>query len=129
MTQVLAMTVRAALRALRRNKLRSALTMLGIVIGVAAVIAMVAIGQGADAEVQRQIRSLGTNMLVLVPGATTSAGVRSGWGGVSTLTAADGRTIANEVPEIAEVAWVKRKITQVVQGERNWSTLVQGASP
>jgi putative ABC transport system permease protein len=129
MRAVLRMAVRAALRALRRNKLRSALTMLGIVIGVGAVIAMVSIGQGADAEVQRQIRSLGTNMLVLVPGATTSAGVRSGWGGVSTLTAADARAIASEVPEVAEVAWIKRKIAQVVAAERNWSTLVQGAPP
>ena len=70
------MTLRAALRALRRNKMRSALTMLGIIIGVAAVIAMVSIGQGADAAVQQQIRSLGTNLLMVVPGATTAAGVR-----------------------------------------------------
>ena len=83
------MTMRTALRALRRNKLRSALTMLGIIIGVAAVIAMVSIGQGANAAVQQQILSLGNNMLMVVPGATTSAGVRSGWGGVSTLTVND----------------------------------------
>ena len=129
MTAVLRMTVRVALRALRRNKLRSALTMLGIVIGVGAVIAMVSIGTGADAEVQRQIRSLGTNMLVVVPGATTSAGVRSGWGGASTLTAGDARAIASECPDVVEVAWAKRRIAQVIQGERNWSTLVQGVTP
>ncbi|HVO23700.1 MAG TPA: ABC transporter permease, partial [Candidatus Margulisiibacteriota bacterium] len=84
--KLLRMTMRTALRALRRNKLRSALTMLGIIIGVAAVITMVSIGQGADAAVQKQILSLGTNLLMVIPGATTSSGVRSGWGGVSNLT-------------------------------------------
>ena len=73
MMKLVQMTLVTALRALRRNKLRSALTMLGIVIGVAAVIAMVAIGQGADAAVQQQIRNLGTNLLMIIPGATTAA--------------------------------------------------------
>jgi putative ABC transport system permease protein len=127
--KVLGMTARTALRALRRNKMRSALTMLGIVIGVAAVIAMVSIGRGADAAVQAQIRSLGTNLLMIVPGATTAAGVRSGWGGVSTLTLRDADAIRNECPAVAEVAWIKRQIGQVVHGERNWSTSIQGASP
>ena len=90
--KLLRMTLRTALRALRRNKMRSALTMLGIIIGVAAVITMVSIGQGADAAVQKQIMSLGTNLLMIIPGATTSAGVRSGWGGVSTLTVASARS-------------------------------------
>src|SRR5574338_399427 len=103
---------RIAFRALARNKLRSALTMLGIVIGVAAVIAMVSIGEGADSAVQRQIQALGRNVLMVVPGATTSAGVRSGWGGVSTLTAQDGRAIAEECPSVAAIAWVKRQIVQ-----------------
>ena len=75
---VLGMTMVTALRALRRNKLRSALTMLGIIIGVAAVITMVSIGRGADAAVQQQIRSLGNNLVMIVPGATTANGVRSG---------------------------------------------------
>ena len=75
------MTARTALRALRRNKLRSALTMLGVVIGVGAVIVMVSIGQGASEAVRAQIQSLGTNLMIVVPGATTSAGVRSGAGG------------------------------------------------
>ena len=88
--KLLQMTLRAALRALRRNKMRSALTMLGIVIGVAAVIATVSIGQGADAAVQEQIRSLGTNLLMVVPGATTASGVRSGWGGIVGRPARDG---------------------------------------
>ena len=76
---ILWMTFMTALRALRRNKLRSALTMLGIIIGVAAVITMVSIGRGADAAVQQQIQSLGNNLLMVVPGATTANGVRSGW--------------------------------------------------
>jgi putative ABC transport system permease protein len=128
MTQLLGMTVRAALRALRRNKLRSALTMLGIVIGVGAVIAMVSIGRGADAAVQRQIQSLGTNLLMVIPGATTSAGVRSGWGGVSTLTRADAEAIAAECRAVAKVSWMKRQIVQVIYAERNWSTMAQGAT-
>src|SRR5262249_12384706 len=97
------MTMRTALRALRRNKLRSALTMLGIIIGVAAVITMVSIGQGADAAVQKQILSLGNNMLMVIPGATTSSGVRSGWGGVSTLTAHDAGAIKKDCPSVGEV--------------------------
>jgi len=129
MTQILQMTVRVAMRALRRNKLRSALTMLGIVIGVAAVITMVSIGEGADAAVQRQIQALGRNVLMVVPGATTSAGVRSGWGGVSTLTVQDARAIAEECPSVAAVSWVKRQIVQVVYAEKNWSTQAQGTPP
>jgi putative ABC transport system permease protein len=123
------MTLRAALRALRRNKLRSGLTTLGIVIGVAAVIAMVSIGRGANVAVQQQIASLGTNLLMIVPGATTAGGVRSGWGGVSTLTVGDAERIAREVPSVSGVSWFKRQVAQVVYGEKNWSTSVQGASP
>jgi putative ABC transport system permease protein len=123
------MTVRTALRALRRNKLRSALTMLGVVIGVAAVIVMVSIGQGATAAVEAQIKSLGTNMLIVFPGATTANGVRSGWGGASTLTVADANAIEAEVSGLAGVAWIKRDVAQVVNGELNWSTSVQGVSP
>ena len=100
--RLLAMTARTALRALRRNKLRSALTMLGIVIGVAAVIVMVSIGQGASQAVREQIQSLGTNLLMVVPGATTSAGVRSGSGGVSTLTLQDAKAIATECSAVVE---------------------------
>jgi len=124
-----AMTLRTALRALRRNKLRSALTMLGVVIGVAAVIVMVSIGQGASSAVESQIRSLGTNLLMVIPGATTSGGVRSGWGGASTLTVADAQAIAAECPAVSGVAWIKREVAQVVNGELNWSTGIQGTSP
>jgi putative ABC transport system permease protein len=127
--RLFAMTARTALRALRRNKLRSALTMLGVVIGVGAVIVMVSIGQGASQAVREQIQSLGTNLLMVVPGATTSAGVRSGSGGVSTLTLQDAKAIASECSAVANVAWMKRQIAQVIQGELNWSTQIQGVSP
>jgi ABC-type antimicrobial peptide transport system permease subunit len=127
--KLLRMTLRAALRSLRRNKMRAALTMLGVIIGVGAVIAMVSIGQGANAAVQEQIRSLGTDLLMVVPGATTSAGVRSGWGGVSTLTADDARAIKRDCPAIAEVTHFRREVAQVTYGNQNWSTLIQGATP
>ena len=125
----LRMTMRTALRALRRNKLRSILTMLGIIIGVAAVITMVSIGQGADAAVQKQILSLGTNLLMIIPGATTSSGVRSGWGGVSTLNTADAVAVKRECPAVADVTYFKRQVVQVIYGDQNWSTAAQGATP
>ncbi len=127
--KLLRMTLRAALRALRRNKLRSALTMLGIIIGVAAVIAMVSVGQGANVAVQRQIESLGTNLLMVVPGATTAGGVRSGWGGVSTLTLQDAEAIQRECPSVGNVTYFRRQGVQVVYGNRNWSTIAQGTTP
>jgi putative ABC transport system permease protein len=127
--KLLRMTLRTALRALRRNKLRSVLTMLGIIIGVAAVITMVSIGQGADALVQQQIQSLGTNLLMVIPGATTSGGVRSGWGGVSTLTTADAQAIKKDCPAVADVTYFRRQVVQVIYGEQNWSTAAQGSTP
>jgi ABC-type antimicrobial peptide transport system permease subunit len=127
--KLLRMTAIAALRALRRNPLRSTLTTLGIVIGVAAVIAMVSIGRGADAAVQTQIQSLGTNLLMVVPGATTAAGVRSGWGGASTLTVADAEALRGTVPALAAVSYFRRQIAQVVAADTNWSTAIQGAPP
>ena len=123
------MTMRAALRALRRNKLRSALTTLGIVIGVAAVIAMVSIGRGANVAVQQQIASLGTNLLMVIPGATTSGGVRSGWGGMSTLSVSDATTLRAEASAVAEVTWFKRQVGQAVYRDTNWSTSIQGVTP
>ena len=122
------MTVRAALRALHRNKMQSALTTLGIVIGVAAVIAMVSIGRGANVAVQQQIASLGTNLLMVIPGATTSGGARSGWGGMSTLTVRDGEAIRSDATAVEDVTWFKRSIAQVVYGDANWSTSVQGTT-
>ncbi len=110
------MTLLTAWRALRRNLTRSLLTMLGVVIGVAAVIAMVSVGQGADASVQAQIASLGTNIVMVIPGATTAGGVRSGWGGASTLTVADAKAIEKECPSVAAVTYVKREYSAV----RDW---------
>jgi putative ABC transport system permease protein len=127
--RLFAMTLRTALRALRRNKLRSSLTMLGVVIGVGAVIVMVSIGQGASEAVRTQIEALGTNLLMVVPGATTKAGVRSGSGGVTTLTVQDARAIDEECDAISGTTWIKRQIAQVIQGELNWSTSIQGVSP
>ncbi|HSP98086.1 MAG TPA: ABC transporter permease [Candidatus Dormibacteraeota bacterium] len=127
--KLLRMTAIAALRALRRNPLRSTLTTLGIVIGVAAVIAMVSIGRGADAAVQTQMQSLGTNLLMVMPGATTAAGVRSGWGGASTLTVGDAEALRAAVPSLAAVTYFRREIGQVVAGDKNWSTAIQGAPP
>jgi putative ABC transport system permease protein len=127
--KLLRMTLSAALRALRRNKLRSVLTMLGIIIGVAAVIAMVSVGQGANLAVQQQIESLGTNLLMIVPGATTASGVRSGWGGVSTLTLQDAEAIKRECPSVGIVTYFRRQGVQVVYGNKNWATTAQGTTP
>jgi putative ABC transport system permease protein len=123
------MTVRTALGALARNLTRSALTALGVVIGVAALIAMVSVGQGADAAVRRQLASLGTNVVMVFPGATTTGGVRSGSGAANTLTVADGQAIEKECPSVAAVTWVKRDVAQVTYGNQNWSTALQGSAP
>jgi putative ABC transport system permease protein len=123
------MTFLTAWRALGRNPMRSVLTMLGVVIGVGAVIAMVSIGQGADASVQAQIASMGTNIVMVAPGATTAGGVRSGWGGVSTLTVADAKAIQKDCPSVADVTWIRREIAQVAYGNLNWSTAIQGSPP
>ena len=123
------MTFRIALRALSRNKLRSFLTMLGIIIGVGAVIAMVAIGEGAKATIRSQIASLGTNVLIILPGTITQGGVRWGAGGVSTLTEGDAKAIMNEIPAVAFASPVLRRNEQVVAGNLNWGTLVHGIAP
>jgi putative ABC transport system permease protein len=122
------MTLRTAGRELRRHPLRSALTMLGVVIGVAAVIAMVSISQGADARLQAQIASLGTNAIMVIPGATTTGGVRAGYGTANTLTVSDARALEREVPQLSAVTWIRRDIAQVAYGNRNWATAVQGSS-
>ncbi|MBI4490194.1 MAG: ABC transporter permease [Deltaproteobacteria bacterium] len=123
------MTVRIALRALGRNKLRSFLTMLGIIIGVGAVIAMVAIGEGAKALVRAQIASLGTNVMVILPGASTPGGVRTGFGGVRTLVDSDARAIMAEAPAVAFASPSLRRTEQVIAGNQNWATLIQGVAP
>jgi putative ABC transport system permease protein len=123
------MTFRIALRALARNKLRSFLTMLGIIIGVGAVIAMVAIGEGAKATIRSQIASLGTNVLIILPGTTTQGGVRIGFGSRNTLTEGDARSIREEIPSVAFVSPILRRGEQVVAGNLNWGTLTQGVAP
>jgi putative ABC transport system permease protein len=123
------MTFRIALRALARNKLRAFLTMLGIIIGVGAVIAMVAIGEGAKATNRAQIASLGTNVLVILPGSANQGGVRFGSGAVRTLVDADAKAIARELPAVAFTSPLVRRQEQVIAGNLNWATLVQGVAP
>ncbi len=125
---VFLMTLRVAFRSLQRNTLRSTLTMLGIVFGVAAVIAMVAISQGANAFIQDRIQSLGTNIVVVRPGSTVVRGARSGDGSAASLTVSDARAIARECPSVAAVTYIKRRKMQVVAGRENWSTDVQGVN-
>ena len=125
----LSMILFASLQALARNKLRSALTMLGVFIGVAALIAMVAVGDGASAAVQKQLESLGTNMVVVQPGATTAGGIRAGAGSASTLTVTDADTILHSDPAVLRVGYLTRQAGQVVYGNQNWSTNIQGVSP
>ncbi|MFZ0247106.1 MAG: ABC transporter permease, partial [Candidatus Binatus sp.] len=122
------MAVVAAGRAIKRNKLRAALTMLGIFIGVAAVITMVAVGDGAKSSVEAQINSLGTNLLIVLPGATTANGVRAGLGSNSTLTVGDAQAIAHGGGPVALVTYMDRQLAQVVSGNRNWSTNIQGTT-
>jgi putative ABC transport system permease protein len=114
---------------LARNKLRSFLTMLGIIIGVGAVIAMVAIGEGAKQRVQDQIASLGTNVLVVLPGTLTLGGARTGSGGVQTLVDSDAKAIMREIPIVSAASPVLRSGQQVIAGDQNWSTSVQGVAP
>src|SRR5579875_588319 len=123
------MVLRVAGRALARNKMRSVLTMLGIFIGVAALIAMVAVGQGANEAVEEQIASLGTNLLIVLPGAVTSNGVRAGFGSSSTLTVEDADAIAKRDSAVASVSYLDRQLAQVTYGNQNWTTNVQGVTP
>jgi putative ABC transport system permease protein len=118
-----------AVRALRVNKMRALLTMLGIIIGIASVIAMVAIGAGASKMISDQIASIGSNLLLVIPGSTTSGGLRSGSGGTPTLTYDDARAIKTECPSVANVAPTVRGSAQVVFGNQNWSTIVMGVTP
>src|SRR5437016_8928709 len=126
----LLMIIRVAFRALQRNKMRAALTMLGIIIGVSAVIAMVSIGQGASASVQAQIESIGTNLLFVSAGAQNVGGVRSGTGdsGTNTLTVDDLDAIKREVPSVSMVTPAVNARSQLVFGNANWNTSVQGVS-
>ncbi len=121
-------TLALAFAALVRNKARSLLTMLGIVIGVAAVIVTVAIGVGARTSVQQSINSLGSNLIVVQPGSVTQTGARTGFGGASSLTPADGLAIA-QLPNVAAVSPSVTLRTQVVAGANNWQTTITGVAP
>jgi len=122
-------TLRVAIHALLRNKLRSFLTTLGIIIGVSAVIAMVAIGEGAKARVEESFASMGSNLLVVLPGSTTTGGQRGGFGSLPTLTWDDLRAIRTEVPTVKYAAAQLRTNAQLVSEEQNWNTGVYGTSP
>jgi putative ABC transport system permease protein len=121
-------SARIAVRALRVNKLRSALTMLGIVIGVGAVITMVAVGAGAQARVAEQIQSLGSNMIIVLSGSILSGGVRLGSGSQLTITEDDAWAIQREIPAVAAAAPTSRGGAQVVYGNLNWATGIQGVT-
>jgi putative ABC transport system permease protein len=121
-------TFKIAFRALRRNKLRSVLTALGIIIGVGAVIAMVGIGNGAKAQVEAQIASLGENVILIFSGSTTSSGIRTGWGGAGTLKIEDADAIRREVPGIVNVSEEVVSNSQIASGNQNWFTRIYGES-
>jgi len=120
--------LRLAFRSLARNKMRTGLTMLGIVIGVGAVIAMVSIGQGADSMVQDQIQSMGSNMMFIMAGSMSTGGARLGAGAVSTLTTDDIEAIEQEVPTIKAASPMVRSAGQLIFGNQNWSTQIQGTN-
>jgi putative ABC transport system permease protein len=123
------MTLRVALKAIARNKMRSGLTMLGIIIGVGAVITMIAIGSGAKARVQEQIASLGSNVLVIRSGSATSGGVRMGSGSIPTLTVEDAEAIGEEISVVKYAAPRLNGVAQVVFQNQNWSTLTRATTP
>jgi putative ABC transport system permease protein len=121
--------VRIALRALRVNKLRSLLTMLGIIIGVGAVITMIAIGSGARAQVEEQIKALGTNLIIVLPGAVTAGGVRMGSGSRPTLTEDDAYALQRELSDVQAAAPALRGTGHIVAAGANWSTVFFGVTP
>ncbi|HMC95363.1 MAG TPA: ABC transporter permease, partial [Polyangia bacterium] len=122
-------TFRVALRALLRNKMRSFLTVLGIIIGVGAVIAMVAIGEGAKAQVEASFASMGSNLLIVLPGSTQSSGTRGGFGTMPTLTWDDLAAIRREAPAVRYAAVQLRSNAQIMSDDQNWATSVSGTSP
>jgi len=125
----LLLPLRIALRALRVNKMRSFLTMLGIMIGIGAVIVMVAVGSGASKQIADQIATMGSNHILVLPGTTTSGGIRAGGGSAPTLTYDDVKAIRNECPAVSLAAPTIRGTAQVVYGNMNWSTAIQGVTP
>ncbi|MBI4709713.1 MAG: ABC transporter permease, partial [Nitrospirae bacterium] len=122
-------TLKISFRALRVNKMRSALTMLGVIIGVGAVIAMLAVGTGASRMIEQQISSIGSNLIIVLPGATTAGGVRMGAGTSVRLTTGDAEAILKESSAVADVAPVLSGVAQVVYGNQNWATSLVGTTP
>src|ERR1700694_1347733 len=122
-------SIRIAFRALAMNKLRSALTMLGIVIGVASVIATVAVGSGATQRIHAQIASICRDIIMVLPGSTTSSGLRLGSGNTVTLTQSDAKDLAAQCPDLALAAPTVRGAAQVVNGNNNWATMIYGITP
>jgi putative ABC transport system permease protein len=122
-------SLRIAFAALKINRVRSALTMLGIVIGVSAVIAMIAVGAGAKAQITEHIASMGSNLLMVRSGSSASGGLRMGAGTVPTLTVDDAEAILNEIPSVKSVAPDLVGVAQVVHGNQNWSTSITGTTP
>ena len=118
--------IRVALRSLSRNSMRTVLTMLGVIIGVGAVIAMVSIGEGAKSSVQASIRRLGTNVILVFPGSVTRGGARHGMGSTSSLTPADAQAILREASAVRHVSPGVRRNAQIVYGNRNWFTTING---
>jgi len=122
-------TIKTALRALRRNKMRSVLTALGIIIGVGAVITMVGIGNGAKSQIEAQIASLGQNVILIFSGSITRTGVHSGHGGAGTLTVEDAEAIRREIPGVSGVSPELRSAAQVAAGNQNWLPQILGEGP
>lgn len=119
-------TMRIAARSLVRNPLRTGLTSLGVVVGVAAVIAMVSVGAGARARVQEQLASVGTNIIMVFPGATSASGSRAGWGTAAPFTVSDARAIERQIPGLRGVSYFRRGVVPVQAGGESWSTTLWG---
>ena len=122
-------SIRAALGAIRVNVMRSVLTALGIIIGVAAVIIMIAVGAGAQSKVDNLIKSLGSNLVLVLPGTTTSGGARGARGSRPTITEDDAAAIQNEIDTVHVAAPIVRGSGQLIYGNQNWSTVITGATP
>jgi putative ABC transport system permease protein len=121
------MTIRIALKALARNKLRTALTMLGMIIGVAAVIAMVALGSGAQAMIEDQVKAQGTNLITIFPGFSAMGGAKGGMGSSTRLVEEDAKAL-RELPEVAYVTEAVNTRTQLIYGNQNWQTNIEGTN-
>jgi putative ABC transport system permease protein len=128
MMRILA-TIKIAVRALRRNKMRTLLTMLGMIIGVAAVIAMVSIGNGAKSQIEAQIAGMGQNVVLVFSGSFNRGGARSGWGGAGTLTIDDAEAIQREIVGVTTTSPEIRTRAQIAAGNQNWNTSIQGEGP